>query len=333
MRHWLERWIHSVWYDGAVSGIVLVPLSWLYHLVLLVRAYFFTRGWKARYRSSLPVIVVGNITAGGVGKTPFVIWLVEWLQRKGHKPGVITRGYGGELSDSTFVTTLHSAREVGDEALMMFRRLSVPVVVGRSRSNSAAMLEESGVTIIVTDDGLQHYALERDVEICLVDGQRKFGNGRLLPSGPLREPVNRLESVTTVVNHVAALDDGQSGMALGNPRLRQLTTGQTRELSVFEGKSVHAVAGLGNPERFFTSLERAGLNVVAHPFSDHHDYVSHDVDFADDLPVLMTDKDAVKCEHFARDTFYAVRVDAQVSSDVERSILEAVNSFRVKARN
>lgn len=327
MRQRLERWIHSVWYDGAISGVVLVPFSWLYQVIIVVRTQCFKLGWRQRYKASVPVIVVGNITAGGAGKTPFVIWLVELLQRLGHKPGVVTRGYGGELTDSTLVTAAHHANEVGDEALMLARRLDAPVVAGRSRSTSAAMLEELEVTIIVADDGLQHYALERDAEICLIDAQRQFGNGRLLPSGPLREPVSRLNSVDVVVNHLATLEAGQSGMALVNPRVYQLTSGKTLSLTSFKGTSVHAVAGLGNPERFFTSLKRAGLTVIVHPFADHHQYSGSDLDFGDDLPVFMTDKDAVKCESFTRDHFYAVRVDAQLSSDVEESILDVLNSL------
>ncbi len=332
MQLMLERWIHAVWYNSALSGLVLVPLSWLYSVVIRLRKLTYDRKWRNQFRANKLVVVIGNITAGGVGKTPLVVWLVERLQDQGYKPGVITRGYGGSISESTQINEQHTATDVGDEALMMAQRLSVPVVVGRSRASSAALIQALNVNIIIADDGLQHYALERDIEICVVDGQRMFGNGRLLPSGPLREPVSRLKMVDVVIKHLHSLDSEQ-GMVLGNPRVWQLTSTEERTLSSFNGQTVHAVAGLGNPARFFDSLERAGLVVIKHAFPDHHRFTPDDLAFGDDLAVLMTDKDAVKCSAFARDHYFAVRVDAQLSSDVEASILNAVNALDAHGSN
>lgn len=326
MRQRLERWLHGVWYEGASGGWVLAPLAALYRLVIFVRGLLYRHGWRHRYRAAVPVIVVGNITAGGVGKTPFVVWLVETLQRLGYSPGVVSRGYGGSLADTTLVTGSHRADETGDEALMMARRLSVPVVIGTRRAASVALLERLGVDIVVADDGLQHYAMQRNIEVCVVDEQRKFGNGRLLPAGPLREPLSRLETVDVIVHHRQALGDGLSGMALGNARLRHLCDGSVSPLSSMAGRTVHAVAGVGNPERFFGSLERAGITIITHAFADHYRFASGDLEFDDRLPVLMTDKDAVKCEEFAQPDVFAVSVDALVSDDIERAILDRLKA-------
>jgi len=329
MRHVLERWIHSVWYESASSGWPLIPLSWLYQSVISIRKFAYSRRLRSSFKANAKVIVVGNITAGGVGKTPLVVWLCETLQNKGYKVGVITRGYGGSLDESTHVTERHLPSEVGDEALMLAQRLNLPVVSGRNRAASARLLQSMGVDMIVADDGLQHYALHRDIEICVVDGQRLFGNGRLLPAGPLRERVSRLQNVDVVVRHVATLES-EGSMTLGNPTVWQLVTDATQALSAFSGQAVHAVAGLGNPARFFASLEEAGLKIIRHSFPDHHAYRPEDVEFGDQLPVLMTDKDAVKCKAFARDCFFAVRVDAQLSSDVEAAIIAKVNALEVQ---
>lgn len=324
MRQSLERWLHAVWYDGAASGWVLLPLSVLYRFILAIRSLVYRLGWRSSYQTSVPVVVVGNLTAGGVGKTPFVVWLVNRLQQQGYAPGVVTRGYGGLIKESTVVADSHSAKEVGDEAKMLAQRLSVPVVVGKHRANSVGLLESSGVNIIVADDGLQHYALARDVEICVVDELRQFGNQRLLPAGPLREPMSRLSTVDVVVTHRQSLAEGQSGMTLGNAQVRQLTGSVSDPLESWQGQTVHAVAGVGNPERFFSSLEQAGLTVIRHAFIDHHRFVPEDLDFDDTHPVLMTDKDAVKCQKFAQDHYFSVRVDAMVSRDVEQTILDAL---------
>ncbi len=316
MRQTLERWLHGIWYEGARGGVLLMPLAMLYRAAIALRTTMYQIGWKPRYRAAVPVIVVGNITAGGVGKTPFVVWLVEWLQQSGYSPGVVTRGYGGSITSATRVAGHHTADDTGDEALMLSRRLSVPVIVGRRRADSVAMLESIGVDIVVADDGLQHYALDRDVEVCIVDERRGVGNGRILPAGPLREPSSRLDTVDVVVQHRQDLKGQQSGMALSNPRLVNLSDASVTTLDSMKGKTVHAVAGVGNPERFFDSLERAGIDIIRHAFADHHRFVAGDVEFGDERPVLMTDKDAVKCELFARPNYYSVSVDARVSDDI-----------------
>jgi tetraacyldisaccharide 4'-kinase len=269
----------------------------------------------------VPVIVVGNISVGGTGKTPFTIWLVEQLRAQGLRPGVISRGYGGKAPRYPLrVTAETDPLQCGDEPALIARRCGVPVAVAPDRVAAAQMLIDSGeVDLLIADDGLQHYRLGRDLEVCVVDGQRGLGNGALLPAGPLREPPGRLSTVDLiVVNGGRWRPETATRARIVDLQLRSdeavsLVDGERRPLADFRGSKVHAVAGIGHPARFFASLCNAGIEVSMHPFADHHRYVAAEVDFGGEAPVLMTEKDAVKCMAFAQPGWWCVPAQASIA--------------------
>jgi len=305
-----------IWYSPAAPA-ALRPLASLYGKVAADVAQ---RRKAGAVQLPVPVIVVGNITVGGTGKTPFVLWLVERLLAQGWRPGVISRGYGGCSPEYPLrVSATTDPAWSGDEPALIARRIGVPVAVAPDRVAAARLLIDRGeVDILVTDDGLQHYRLGRDLEICVVDGSRGLGNGALLPAGPLREPPARLREVDLVVVNgggwrpegVPALD-----MRLRIGEARPLGGGDPRPLSSFAGARVNAVAGIGNPERFFVSLRAAGIEVVPHPFPDHHRFTDIDLAFDDRLPLLMTEKDAVKCAGLAQPHHWYVPAQAQIAAE------------------
>ncbi len=295
----IEQLAEEVWYGrrpiSYLLRALLAPLSLLYCLLVAVRRLGYRSGLLYSRRVSLPVIVVGNITVGGTGKTPLVIALIRLLQQQGFRPAVLSRGYGREDEQKTLRVDIDgSPAESGDEPLLIARESSVPVYVAADRIAAAeqAILDRE-CDILISDDGLQHYQLQRNIEIAVIDGERQLGNRLCLPAGPLREQPSRLEEVDLVVVN------GES-MQLQPQQLYKLGSGERRGLDSLAGESVHAVAGIGNPERFFTMLSEAGVVVIPHPFPDHHQY--NDGDFvslngeANPLPILMTEKDAVKCE-------------------------------------
>jgi tetraacyldisaccharide 4'-kinase len=310
-----ERELQAIWYEGKKPSILLRVLSVVYGTVALTRRALYRTGILPRHRLAVPVIVVGNITAGGTGKTPLVIAIVEALRERGFKPGVISRGYAGSASDCTIVGKRSDPLVVGDEARLIFDRTGVPIVVGRDRvAAGRLLLKSSGVDVIVTDDGLQHYRLRRDIEICVIDSERRFGNGKLLPAGPLREPLSRLDSVTFRICNGGAEQDREVPMQLVADQAVSLVDSAQRPLASFSEFRIHAVAGIGNPSRFFAELRNGGLNVIEHPFADHHAFVAHDLEFGDDAPILMTEKDAVKCVAFAKSDAWSVPVRAHLPS-------------------
>lgn len=293
MRRRLER----LWYGDSVPW-ALKPLSGLYAAIAARR-----RQRTVVACLDVPVIVVGNISVGGTGKTPIVQWLVAQLQALGRHPGVVSRGYGGRLGGTPVrVTSEHTPTDVGDEPCLIAARTGVPVVIGRDRVAAARLLCATGVDVIVSDDGLQHYRLPRRMELCVVDGVRGLGNGACLPAGPLREPPGRLAEVDVIlVNGGDWVPPGDAGdtpwcrFNLQPAPLRALGDGATRgTLADWAGRRVHAVAGIGHPQRFFSLLRDAGLEVVAHPYADHHVFTEADFAGMNDAPILMTEKDAVK---------------------------------------
>lgn len=259
----------------------------------------------------MPVIVIGNLTVGGSGKTPLAIHVAELLKGKGWSPAIVSRGYGGSATAPRSVTLASDPLEAGDEAVLMARRSGCPVWVGADRVAVVETLlrETPRCDVVVLDDGLQHYALRRDLEIVVVDA-RAFGNGFMLPAGPLREPRARLRSVDAVVAHGTERVEGYAMTLEGEEAHRATDARERRALSSFAGERVHAVAGIGDPERFFRHLARRGLQVVPHPFPDHHPFAARDLEFGDASPVLMTEKDAVKCKRFARPTHWILPVRA-----------------------
>jgi tetraacyldisaccharide 4'-kinase len=309
--------LDDLWYRAQPAPAVLRPLASLYGSI----AGQVARRRKARaVQLPVPVIVVGNITVGGTGKTPFVLWLVELLRRRGWNPGVVSRGYGGYAPSYPLrVSATTDPAWAGDEPALIARRLDVPVAVAPDRVAAARLLLEAGeADILVTDDGLQHYRLARDIEICVIDGSRGLGNGSLLPAGPLREPPQRLQQVDLVVVNgggwrapgLNAID-----MRLQTVEAVSLANGERRPLSSFAGSRVHAVAGIGNPQRFFDSLRAAGIEAIPHPFADHHDYTDMDLAFDGAEPVLMTEKDAVKCGELAQPRMWYVPAEAVLAAE------------------
>jgi tetraacyldisaccharide 4'-kinase len=307
--------ITRLWYQDKLN--VLLPLSWLFACCVAIRRFCYRIGLFKVERVSAPVIVVGNITVGGTGKTPFVIWLTQWLREQGYRPGIVSRGLGGKIVHRVprRVQADDNAEQVGDEALLLVRRTACPMMVCTSRAAAAReLLNQTDCNIVISDDGLQHYGLARDVEIVMVDGERRFGNGCLLPAGPLRESIARLEEVDLVVVNGGKANELTMQLELSGLRSMR----GERELT---DKTVHAVAAIGNPERFFQTLRRAGFTVIPHAFPDHYRYQSSDLEFNDELPIVMTTKDAVKCEAFAKDNYWV----AEVATKVDERIAELLS--------
>jgi tetraacyldisaccharide 4'-kinase len=273
----------------------------------------------------VPVVVVGNITVGGTGKTPLVIHLAQRLAAVGERPGILCRGYGGASAHwPRQVTPESDPREVGDEPVLIARRSGLPVVAGPDRVAAGRLLITQGCTVLLCDDGLQHQALARDVEIIVMDGARGLGNGFCLPAGPLRESAQRLKQVDAVVVQGGGLSVGRPAFTLELPlgdTVVSLTDGSRRPLVDLVGRAIHAMAGIGHPQRFFRALRQAGLQVLEHPFPDHYDYRPEDLRFATDGVLLMTEKDAVKCAHFPLRNAWFVPVSARVDPELEAKVL------------
>ena len=307
--HWLEQ--H--WYRFTPVSLLLLPVSWLYCLLMMLRRGMYRLRIFSPVRLPVPVIVVGNITVGGTGKTPLVIWLADFLRQQGMRPGIVLRGYGGSAVDWPLVVTPdYDPDVVGDEAVMLARQSRCPVAADPDRVRGARYLvHEHHCDVIVSDDGLQHLRLARDIEIAVIDGVRRFGNGRCLPAGPLREPVSRLRDVSLrVVN--GEPQQGEVGMTLAETGLCRVNAPDTyASAGSFRGETVHAVAGIGHPDRFFTHLRRLGLKAIEHPFPDHYRFRAADIRFGDGLAVIMTQKDAVKCERFADDNMWYLAIEAR----------------------
>ena len=307
----LAESLQQRWYADRPPPWWTLPVAALYRAITCVRRALYQRGWKRSERLPVPVIVVGNITVGGAGKTPLVIALVEALRERGFNPGVVSRGYGGSAQAPMLLDDDPDPRVVGDEPALIKLRTGAPVAIGRDRPCAARLLLKGGADAVIADDGLQHYALARDVEVCVVDGARRFGNARLLPAGPLREPLSRLSEMDFVVCNGSEPRGGEIPMHLqAGAAFALRDPASTRALGSFAGQRVHAVAGIGYPARFFAMLRGQGVEVIEHPFADHYTYSAFDLAFGDELPVLMTEKDAVKCRSFAGENAWAVPVRA-----------------------
>ncbi|MEP6897460.1 MAG: tetraacyldisaccharide 4'-kinase [Rhodanobacter sp.] len=299
--------LESAWYAGGRAPWWALPLSLVYGGAVRLRSTLYRLGWWRSVRLPAPVVVIGNLSAGGTGKTPLTMAVVDALRARGWRPGVVSRGYGGSQREPMLLSEFHSPAQVGDEPCLM-RASGIPVAVGRDRPAAARLLLEAGCNVVIADDGLQHYRLARDIEICVIDGIRRFGNRRLLPAGPLREPVSRLARVDLRVCNGGVAGAGEYPMQLRGSDAVALLDGRSKPLSAFRGGRVHAVAAIGNPRRFFDSLRAFGIEPVEHAFADHHAFVATDLEFADGLPLLMTDKDAVKCRSFAQPHWWRVPV-------------------------
>ena len=307
----------AAWYAGHPALVLLRPLEALYRRVVDRRRADFLSGRKPAWRAPVPVIVVGNITAGGTGKTPLILWLIEHCRARGLRVGVVSRGYGAQPPRLPWrVRAGQAAGEAGDEPLMIVERSGVPLMIDPDRPRAVqALLAEEPLDLILSDDGLQHYRLARDLELVLIDAARGLGNRRCLPAGPLREPLERLAAVDACLLNGAA-SDGGDGFAfnLCPSALVNLASGERRAPDCLPpGQAVHAVAGIGNPQRFFATLEALHWRPVPHAFADHAAYSPEDLRFSPALPLLMTEKDAVKCRGFAAADWWYLAVDGQPS--------------------
>jgi tetraacyldisaccharide 4'-kinase len=305
--------VDNLWYGtNHPLSLLLAPLGWVYCGVAALRRKAYYHNLLKMNELSVPVIIVGNITVGGTGKTPLVIWLADHLRRQGRRPGIVSRGYGGKARHwPQQVRPDSDVAMVGDEAVMLAASTGCPMCVGPDRPAAVeALLAHTDIDVVIADDGLQHYALGRDLEIVVIDGERRFGNGWPLPAGPLREPRSRLRTVDMVIVNGAPGAD-EFSMKLHQPRVRRLGDGATAVLADFAGAKVNAVAGIGNPQRFFDLLTSQGIEVTPQVFSDHHRFVNADLQFPEPLPILMTDKDAVKCRRLRCENCWVVSVDAQ----------------------
>lgn len=324
------------WYKNSLTVLtsMLLPFSFLFFIIVTIRRFLYQIGvFKTQYFST-PIIVVGNITVGGTGKTPFVIWLAKFLKMHGYRPGIVSRGYGGlKQTKPYWVNVKDSANKVGDEAVLLAHETHCPLVICPDRVAAVRyLLQRTNCNIVISDDGLQHYRLGRDIEIAIIDGIRRYGNGYLLPAGPLRESVKRLNKVDMVVVNGGSADDVFS-MSLAPLHLIGIQTQEAQDLSYFKGKKIHAVAGIGHPGRFFKTLEEAGLIVIPHVFPDHHLYQAHELEFNDDLPIIMTQKDAVKCMGFADHRYWFLKITAKMNTKVEELLLEKLATQSMEMNN
>lgn len=317
--------IARIWSGESPLWLLLLPLSWLYGLVSGIIRLLYRLGLKRAWRAPVPVVVVGNLTAGGNGKTPVVIWLVEQLQKRGIRPGVVSRGYGGKAAHYPLLLTPDTTTaEAGDEPVLIYQRTGAPVAVSPVRSDAVqALLAEHDVQIIITDDGLQHYALARDKEIVVIDGVRRFGNGWWLPAGPMRERASRLKSVDAVIVNGGVAQPGEIPMQLQPGMAINLLTGERQAVSRLP--ALVAMAGIGHPPRFFATLEQCGARLEKRvPLADHQELAAEQVDAltTSGQTLIMTEKDAVKCRAFAKENWWYLPVDAELSGEQPEHLLQ-----------
>jgi tetraacyldisaccharide 4'-kinase len=330
----LDAALQRIWYGPRWASLPLWPLSWLFRVVVALRRLLYRLGLLRARRVGVPVVVVGNLTVGGTGKTPVSAWLAQEFARCGRRVGVVLRGYGGRATSEPVIVTAESdPEEVGDEALLHASRRPQVVVACADRVAAAQRAVEQGADIIVCDDGLQHLRLARDVEIAVVDAERGLGNGMLLPAGPLREPAARLSLMHAVVFTERGTGANRPRLAhvprSATARLRtagavNLCSGERRALATFRSRSLHAIAGIGHPQAFFDALRDAGLDVEAHALGDHVALDPSALPFPSGATVLMTEKDAVKCRRFAEAGWWFVELDVSVDESEARALVQGV---------
>jgi len=334
MRNRVYQWFHRVWYEGGAGYWVLLPLSALYWLIVKFRRLLYMSGLLTSKNVGVPVIVVGNITAGGTGKTPVSVWLARSLAERGFRPGIVSRGYGGSKSSSPMrVDAASDPSVVGDEPVLLAKRSACPIAVDRNRVRAAEMLVEDGVDLIISDDGLQHYRLKRSYEICVIDGARWLGNRFVLPAGPLRETAYRLSGVDQILVNGRLRDECETAkeqnaieFELVASEVCRLNASLSRPIERFANMTVHGVAAIGNPKRFFDLLRAQGMQVIEHAFPDHALISSTSLNFDDDFDILMTEKDAVKMGRALSDRFWYVPVELEMDPLLAGPWLEQIES-------
>jgi tetraacyldisaccharide 4'-kinase len=332
----MYNWLHRIWYERGWAYRLLLPLAGIYWLLLALRGVLYRTGILGRHRARVPVVIVGNITVGGTGKTPVTIWLASELASRGFSPGIVSRGYGGSGSSTSMrVDSASDPGVVGDEPVLIAKRTGCPVVVDANRARAAQMLVDDGVDVIIADDGLQHYRLERTYEICVIDGSRGLGNRMLIPAGPLRETVARLAAVDQVlvngrldekVELLTAVEQNAIEFQLVARVAERLDGSLTRPIDRFSGSTVHGVAAIGNPRRFFDLLRANGMQVIEHAFPDHAQLSRQDLRFGDSFDVMMTEKDAVKLAGVTSDKYWSVPVELQIDPVLAGPWIEQIES-------
>lgn len=319
----------KIWQKKSLITWLLSPLSLLFWIISTVRRTLFCKKILKSYRSPVPVLIVGNITVGGNGKTPLVIWLVEELQKRGLSVGVISRGYGGSTTGfPKLVTKQSNAEEVGDEPVLIVQRTDVPLAISPNRQQSIELLlQENQLDLIIADDGLQHYKLQRDFEWIVIDGERRFGNGFVLPAGGLRELPSRLKSVDALICNGGIAKENEHQMILKAEFVINMKTGEKLPLLDLKAKDCVAMAGIGYPPRFFNMLANFGFDLTAcHSFADHQPYTKEQLQplANENQLLLMTEKDAVKCREFAQDNWWFVPISAKFSEDSTAKLLNPI---------
>lgn len=324
MQRWVAQFLNQVWYKDHFIGTWLMPLSLVFMDVVKLRRWMYKKGYKPVEKLAVPVVVVGNITVGGTGKTPLVIYLVETLKAQGFKPGVISRGYGGTSEQWPMqVSETSDAAIIGDEPLLIAQQAKCPVVVGPLRVDSGKLLlAHEDCNVIISDDGLQHYALHRDIEIIVIDGERRFGNNFCLPSGPLREPQERIQEADFVICNGGEAEENEILMELEGQYAVNMQTQMRKPLTEFRGSRCYALAGIGNPQRFFNLLSEFELDCQIKSFPDHYVYQKKDIDYKGVDAIFMTEKDAVKCRSFASERHWFVPIQAKLDNDFIVRLIE-----------
>ncbi len=336
----LETLTEKVWYSKNIFSLLLFPLSLIYIAIIYFRHSLYQLGLITVTKINVPIIVVGNVVAGGTGKTPLVIWLAKYLKSKGFLPGIVSRGYGGTyLSNIELVKPTSNPLLVGDEPVIIARNTNCPVVVAKKRAKGAKeLVEKYNCNIILSDDGMQHYSLARDIEIAVIDGQRRFGNNYCFPAGPLREPKSRISKADLIVSKYNARTCEYKMDYTYNPLVsltelwgppKTMNESKTIPISDLHGMTVHAIAGINNPDHFFSYLRSHKLELIIHKFPDHYLYTEDDVKFDDNFPVVMTEKDAVKCLNYSSDKHWYIPISAELSKsfvcDLDKLMGEIIN--------
>jgi len=321
----IKKSLLKSWSKPNVLTGFLKPLSLAYRGAFALRKKAFKRRLFKTYQAPVPVVIVGNLTVGGTGKTPLVVHLVQQLRELGFTPGVISRGYSGEADNYPLRVKPNTPVEhSGDEPALIVRRTKVPMVVGPDRRASIEMLlEDSDIDLVISDDGLQHFALERDIEICLIDDTSSQENQNLLPAGPYREPITRLLSVDFIVRHGGKVGNAENQFSMNLRPSNPLPVKAGNELAFPADSHFHAIAGIGNPQRFFDTCEALGFSISSHSFADHHRFTPSDITFSEN-PVLMTEKDAVKCGEIASEHHWYLPVDAELDDGFAEVVANAI---------
>lgn len=336
----MAEWLQKQWVSMTTWHLVLMPLSWIFAAIIYVRLRLYQSGIFKSYRLTVPVIVVGNINVGGTGKTPLVIWLATQLKSAGYYPGILSRGYGGNAKGVMEVQASSDPLAVGDEPVLIAMRTACPVYIGSNRIEAGESLLKAypACDIIISDDGLQHYRMQRDVEIVVYDSVKGFGNGALLPAGPLRESITRLKTVDAIVsNGKVSIDHPELFDGMVKPIEMKLEAADFYQLSdnhlksnanAFAQQKILAIAGIGNPSRFFQQLRDFGLHVETQAYPDHHKFKPQDFEHVKVDVVLMTEKDAVKCKGFAKSSYWVLPVNAVIEDGLMAIVLNKLNKLR-----